>query len=176
MFILAMLAVVADTVAPKPTKSKPPYGLRALSPPSHIRKLIHVFWLVGVNERDVSARNSGGAGVEAFLLGGTPPPRPRGAFFSFPLTSYFTFSLPFDELSEMDADPLNDVLGLWIALRSADWSELIAVKPGLLPLPFVELVREVPRLASLEMVSCLEGSPLSRTPGLGAGCQPAKAS
>jgi hypothetical protein len=114
--------------------------------------------------------------VDAFLLGGTPPPRPRGAFFSLPLTSYFAFSLPLDELSEMDVDPLNDVLGRWIALRSEDWRELTIFKPGLLPLPFVELVREVPRLASLEMVSCLEGSPLSLAPTLGVACQPAKAS
>jgi hypothetical protein len=59
--------------------------------------------------------------------------------------------------------------------------------PGLLPLPFVELVREVEavRLTSLDMVSCLEGNPPPEMvidletitlPGPGGGCQPAKAS
>ena len=105
----------------EPTKSKPPYGFRAFSPPSQIRKFIQVFWFVGVYDMEVSARNSGGAGVDPLLLGGTPPPRPRGAFFSLPLTSYLAFSLPFDELSEMEVDPLNEVPGRWIAaLRSED--------------------------------------------------------
>jgi hypothetical protein len=114
--------------------------------------------------------------VEASLFTGTPPPRPRGATFSFPLTAYLVFSLPFDELSEMDADLLSEVLRRSTGLNSEFSWEMKVCKSDLLPLPFVELECEVPRLASLEVVSCLEGSPLSLAPTPGAGRQPARAS
>src|SRR5689334_19959733 len=54
--------------------------------------------------------------------------------------------------------------------------ELMVPNLGLLPLPFVELLLEDMRLASLEMVIDLDGTPGSLRPGVGVGRHSANAS
>ena len=75
-------------------------------PPSQILKFIHVLWLDEGYEAEDSARYIGGAGDGATdRLIGTPPPLPRGAFVSFPFVWYLVLSLPFDDRSEIEAEP-----------------------------------------------------------------------
>ena len=92
-----------------------------------MRKLIHVLLLDGEYEALVSDLNTGGNGgaMVGFLIG-TPPPRPRGAFVSFPFALYFECSLPLLETSESDVEPLCEVWGLCEFLNSGGSLELDA--------------------------------------------------
>ncbi|PSN63132.1 hypothetical protein BS50DRAFT_104727 [Corynespora cassiicola Philippines] len=79
----------------------------------------------------------------------------------------------------MEAEPLMEVFGLCtgIVLYSEESCELIVFKRCLVRLPpFVELLREVARLASLEMVIVREGKLVSLEPKPGVGRHSAKAS
>ena len=75
-----------------------------------------------------------------------------------PLAAYFAFSLPLDEApSDTEVDALVEVLGRLGRFCSPESCEPTETNSGLALLPLVELVRDVARLTSLEMVSCLDG-------------------
>jgi hypothetical protein len=78
----------------------------------------------------------------------------------------------------MDAEPLAEVLGRERipALKSKESSDLMVLRRGLLWLGFVELLRDVARLASLETVKDLEGALVSLELWLGVGAHSANAS